>query len=389
MPTNLPKRGAQALHICMVAPEQIPVPPIVAGSVEICMYAIAKELAEQHEVTIISRSHPKQDPVTIRGKLTIIRVSNHKRGYIDSVLKVMQGKTFDLIQVDNRPQYAARIKAMFPWTPVSLFMHSLTFVTPPHSTLEQARACLDQVDLIIANSSSLQDELQRHFPECRVPIYKTFLGVNPQVFRMPLRDEKLLIRKKYKVSHTFNILFVGRIIPRKGIQVLIQAVRMLKSKIPHVRLIIAGGTTSKSYFNKMKKYAAAMHVPTVFTGYIPHRHLPQVYWLGDCFVCPSQRHEAFGLVNVEAMASGVPVVASANGGIKEIIHDGVNGLLVHHYHHPREFAQTIHKLITRPDYAESLSMYAHQDVMNRFTWTHTASQLEKIYFHYLMNGWGD
>jgi len=224
----------------MVAPEQIPVPPIVAGSVEICMYAIAIELAEQHEVTIISRSHPKLDLITIHGKLMIIRVSNNKRSYFDSVLQAMQGKTFDWIQVDNRPQYAASIKAMFPWTPVSLFMHCLTFVTPPHSTLDQASACLDQVDLIIANSSSLQDGLQRHFPKCRTPIYKTNLGVNPQVFRKPSRDAKLFIRKKYKASHTFNILFVGRIIPRKGIQVLIQEVRILKRKIPplgHIPLI--------------------------------------------------------------------------------------------------------------------------------------------------------
>jgi spore coat protein SA len=370
------------LHICMIAPEQIPVPPVIAGSVEICMSAFANELSQKHEITIISRSHPKLESITKRGQLTIIRVSP-KKSYIDSVLNELEGKSFDLIQVDNRPKYAARIKAMFPDTPVSLFLHSLTFVTPPHITKSHARACLNQVDLIVANSRSLKKELRHHFPECQIPIYKTFLGVDPQEFCEPSEHDKQQFRRKYKVHHTFNVLFVGRIIRRKGIHVLIQAIHMLKRDVPNVRLLIAGGALKKKYLLKLKRYAALMQVPTTFIGYIPHRQLPKVYWLGDCFVCPSQKHEAFGLVNVEAMASGVPVVASAIGGIKEIIRHGTNGLLVRRFRYPGSFAKTILKLVRKPSYAENLRVHAHQNIQNKFTWTHAADRLEKIYLEHL------
>lgn len=370
------------MHICMIAPEQIPVPPVVAGSVEICMSALANELSQKHEITVISRSHPKLESITKRGQLTIIRVSP-KKSYIESVLNELQGKSFDLIQVDNRPKYAARIKAMFPDTPVSLFLHSLTFVTPPHITKSYASACLDQVDLIVANSRSLKKELRHHFPQCRTPICKTFLGVDPLEFRMPTEHDKQHFRRKYKVHQTFNVLFVGRIIRRKGIHVLIQAIHELKRDVPNVRLLIAGGSLQKGYLRKLKRYAASLHVPITFIGYIPHRQLPKVYWLGDCFVCPSQKHEAFGLVNVEAMASGVPVVASAIGGIKEIIRHRENGLLVRRFRHPSRFAKSILKLMRNPGYAERLRLHANLDILNKFTWTHAANRLEKIYLEYL------
>lgn len=375
-------RMCHALHICIVAPEQIPVPPIIAGSVEICISALAEELVKRHEVTIISRSHPKLESITKRGKLTIIRLP-YRHSYIDSVLKVIREGNYDLIQVDNRPQYAARIKSMMPSIPVSLFLHSLTFVTPPHITDSLAKACLNKIDLIIANSESLQRVLEYKFPECAPSIRKTILGVDTKTFRVPTDQEKQLYKRKYKLQHTFNVLFVGRFIPRKGIKVLVQAVHRLKSEIPNVRLIIAGGSPNKRYIRYMKRYAGHLRVPILYMGYVPHLQLPKTYWLGDCFVCPSQKHEAFGLVNVEAMASGVPVIASDIGGIKEIIRHGDNGLLVHQFQRPSHFSKYIYKIARNPDYAKSLRSSAHQDVMSRFTWKRAANRLEEIYSAFL------
>ncbi|GJM71938.1 hypothetical protein HMSSN036_41540 [Paenibacillus macerans] len=90
------------MNILMVAPEQIPVPG--NGSVEICMLAIAKELAARHTVTILSRQSKGLPPVSRTGKLTIVRVpSGSPNRYIASVLNYLKGRNYDLIQVDNRP----------------------------------------------------------------------------------------------------------------------------------------------------------------------------------------------------------------------------------------------------------------------------------------------
>lgn len=372
------------MHICIVAPEQIPVPPIIAGSVEICIYALARQLAKHHQVTIISRSHPKLQPISRHHQLTIIRVASGKSGsYLQSVLKALRRNSYDLIQVDNRPQMAARIKSHFPHTPVTLFLHSLTFVTPPRIALSSVADCFQPLDLIVVNSSSLQSELAARFPSHQQKIRIAMLGVNPGRFRVPSAKTKKTIRRSYRLDGSFNVLFVGRLIPRKGIEVLIDAVRLLRQSVPNARLIIAGGSPMKRYIQKLKGYAAKKRVPTTFLGYVPHRKLHQIYWLGDCFICPSQQHEAFGLVNIEAMASGVPVIASAIGGIKEIIKHEHNGLLVQSFHQPEEFANGMRKLLEKPHFAANLAAAARVHVLRQFSWEQSASRLNEIYTNYL------
>lgn len=139
----------------------------------------------------------------------------------------------------------------------------------------------------------------------------------------------------------------------------------------------------KRYIQKLKGYAAKKRVPTTFLGYVPHRKLHQIYWLGDCFICPSQQHEAFGLVNIEAMASGVPVIASAIGGIKEIIKHEHNGLLVQSFHQPEEFANGMRKLLEKPHFAANLAAAARVHVLRQFSWEQSASRLNEIYTNYL------
>ena len=107
--------------------------------------------------------------------------------------------------------------------------------------------------------------------------------------------------------------------------------------------------------------------------------MPNFYRSGDCFVCPSQGHEAFGLVNVEAMASGIPAVASRNGGIPEIIKHHHNGILVTKYRSPEAFAKEIINLAKDPSMARKLAKQARLDVTSKFSWRATASKLEKIY----------
>lgn len=374
------------MNICIVAPEQIPVPPIIAGSVEICIYALARQLARYHEVTIISRSHPKLEPISRQHQLTIIRVNRGKsRSYLQAVLKTLQGNNYDLIQVDNRPRMAASIKSHFPHTPVTLFLHSLTFVTPPQISLTSASSCFQPLDLIVANSSSLQSELAARFPKHQHKFRVALLGTDLDQFKIPSVGTKRTIQRKYRLDRSFNVLFVGRLIPRKGIKVLIDAVRILRQSVPNARLVIAGGSPMKRYIHTMKRYAGKMRVPATFLGYVPHRKLHQIYWLGDCFVCPSQKHESFGLVNVEAMASGVPVIASSIGGIKEIIKHETNGLLVQRFSQPEGFANAMRKLAQNSEYAADLAARARADVLHQFSWEQSASRLSTIYTTYLRN----
>lgn len=91
------------------------------------------------------------------------------------------------------------------------------------------------------------------------------------------------------------------------------------------------------------------------------------------------KHEAFGLVDVEAMASGLPVIASNIGGIKEVIQHEHNGVQIKEFRDPRAFARSIVAVTERKEWAEGLAKQARQDVIKQFSWQATAQSLADFY----------
>jgi spore coat protein SA len=309
------------------------------------------------------------------GHVKIIRVAGRsKKDYLSNVLKAVKGLHFDVIQIDNRPSFVHTIRAWFPNTPLSVFLHSKTFISPPNTSIRKVDKDFTGADLIVGNSRSLQAHLIQTFPRHSHKVRFVHLGVDLQKF-CPLNS----FRKKRGKHDPFVILFAGRLIPTKGIPVLIKAASIVRRTIPAARLSIAGGVGKRSYKRHLKHLAASSHVPVTFKGNVSRAKMPSFYRSGDCFVCPSQGHEAFGLVNVEAMASGIPAIASRVGGIPEIIRHQHNGLLVANYRSPAAFASPIIHLARNPSLANKLANRARQDVLKKFSWNATAHKLMNIY----------
>ncbi|TVY05559.1 glycosyltransferase family 4 protein [Paenibacillus cremeus] len=369
------------MRLLIVAPEQIPIPPLLGGSVEICILGIARELAVQHDVTIISRQHRRYPRRTVEGRLTIIRVPTGPDGrYLRGVKRELKKHTFDLIQVDNRPRFVVPIKRLFPDIPVSLFMHSLTYVSKPYAKPQAAESGLRRADVIVANSTSLQSELARRFPAIQNHIRMVWLGVDTTRFRPVEIAARMEERRRYGLRSAFTVLFTGRLIPRKGIPVLMRAVRQASRQTRRpIQLVIAGGAQRAAYGAALRKLAKKLRLTVRFLGTVPHARIHRVYRLADCFVCPSQGHEAFGLVNVEAMASGIPVIAANNGGIKEVIQDGTSGLLVKSYRSSHEYAAAIASLMQSPEIARELAEQGRLAALERFGWSETAAKLTEVY----------
>lgn len=360
------------MHICIVAPEKFPVPG--DGSVEICIWAIARQLGRQHKVTVLSRKSPGLPESAEVEQVRIIRLdSGSPARYLASVLGFLEKEHFDVIQVDNRPLLMAAVKRRHPHTPVLLFLHSLTFV-PAESRIARS---LSNADLIAANSRSLQQRLSRRFSGLSRSIRVVPLGTDLTRFSPLEAQEKLHIRRLCQLPPVFTVLFVGRVIPRKGVPVLIRAVRLLNTHLP-AQLVIAGGG-SPPYIRRLKLLARRLGVSVFFTGNIAHEEIHRLYQAADCFVCPSQRHESFGLVNVEAMASGLPVIASNIGGIREIIVSGHNGYLVNRYREAAPFARRLLQLGREPQRAAEIGLQGRIDALQTFGWGHTAAALEELY----------
>jgi spore coat protein SA len=367
------------MHLLMIAPEQIAVPPPKGGSVEICMLAIAKRLARKHKVTIMSRSYANYPPISIKGNLKIVRVpASGPDRYIRAVMKYIKGKHYDWIQIDNRPRFIAPVRKGFPKTSISIFLHSLTFVAKSRISHKSALIQLAKTNKIIANSSSLKRELSARFPRLGHKMKQVHLGVDLQQFHPLKAAKRTSLRKKYGLQGSYVFAFAGRIIPRKGLPVLMKAISKVRKSVPRVKLVIAGRGTPK-YRVQLKNTARRLGIPAAFIGYKSHRKMHEVYGMSDCLVCPSQQHEAFGLVNVEAMATGIPVIASQIGGMKETVKHGKNGFLIKHYRNSDAFASAMLKLANHRSYSQALGKRARSDMKRQFSWANTVQSLIRLY----------
>jgi phosphatidylinositol alpha-mannosyltransferase len=125
-----------------------------------------------------------------------------------------------------------------------------------------------------------------------------------------------------------NILFVGRIEPRKGFHHLIRAYPYIKEAVPEVRLVVVGAFNDDEKASFVR-YARANHLSGIhFVGWVSRDELPRYYRSATVYCAPSTGFESFGIVLLEAMASGLPIVASDIAGYREVLHDGVQGRLV-------------------------------------------------------------
>lgn len=124
-----------------------------------------------------------------------------------------------------------------------------------------------------------------------------------------------------------NILFVGRLEKRKGLGYLLKAYQRVKEEITNSRLIIVGpGIRLRRKYEKQVRRSELEDV--IFTGHVDYDELPRYYKTADIFCAPATGRESFGMILLEAMAVGKPIVASNVGGYASIVAHGVDGLLV-------------------------------------------------------------
>ena len=168
-----------------------------------------------------------------------------------------------------------------------------------------------------------------------------------------------------------NVLFVGRLEPRKGIDVLIAAANLLADQGITPRFVIAGNDSrvlagGLTYEQAWREARAGCVLPDItFKGEVSDAQLRHCYRQADLVVMPS-RYESFGLVLLEAMMLAKPVVASVVGGIKEIVRPGVDGLLVA-ADDPHELAEAIRVLDSDRELRRSMGANGRQRFLDEYT----------------------
>ena len=188
------------------------------------------------------------------------------------------------------------------------------------------RRYLRYVDMILANSSCTERFMQASgIPVAKVLSY--FLTTDYRSLPFP--------------STAPTVCFVGRLVPEKGVAILLRAMRRVANDLPEAHLIIAGDGKEKRRLQILSKQLNLDNV-VEFLGYIPPERLNEVWLRSHVQVVPSVWAEPFGLAAVEAMAVGRPVVATRGGGLEEIVVDQESGFLVS----PGNVTQLSAKLLT-------------------------------------------
>ncbi len=171
------------------------------------------------------------------------------------------------------------------------------------------------------------------------------------------------------------VLFVGRLVAQKGVDVLLRAFAAVLARLPQARLVIAGDGDQALYLQRLARYLGVM-ARVEFVGWQSGEDLVRCYGHCDVVAMPS-RYEPFGLVALEAMSCGRPVVAARTGGLAEIVDDGRTGILVPAGDHLR-FAQALVRLLTDDQAREKASLAAREEAL-RHQWDEVAISTVRRY----------
>jgi glycosyltransferase involved in cell wall biosynthesis len=229
---------------------------------------------------------------------------------------------------------------------------------------------------VIACTEYMRYELGAYFqtPSDKVDVIPN--GVNTQAFDALEGVDLSEFKTHWALPEEKIVFHVGRIVYEKGIETLIRSVPTVLAHVPEARFIIAGRGPE---LEAMRGLIASMHLEhkVVMPGFVSTEDRNRLFKIADCAVFPSL-YEPFGIVALEGMAAGVPVVVSEVGGLKEVVTHGETGITVYPGD-PNSCAWGITHTLQHPEWAAMRVQNALVEVRTVFNWDVIASQTEAVY----------
>ncbi len=227
---------------------------------------------------------------------------------------------------------------------------------------------------VIACSSHVRDELIQHCGTRASQIDVIPCGVDPDPFEVTVNLSAF--RTVLAGPEERIILYVGRLDPEKGVDVLVRAFALLGAEAGDLRLVIAGEGQRLQELQQLAE-EVGLEEKVTFLGYVSHTALAAVYRAAELVVVPSL-YEPFGMVALEAMAAGRPVVATEIGGLSEIVVLERTGLLVA-AGDERALAAGMDRVLREPGLSAALGAAGRERALREYSWQHVAQQTSQCY----------
>ena len=382
------------MRICMLTWE---FPPRIVGGIARHCLALSKALAKLgHEVYVVTLEFPGAPLFEDINGIKVYRVLielGHPNFIIWTFLfnHFMEKKVADLsenIEFD--------IIHIHDWLTAKAGISSKHFLNKPlistiHSTEEGRSRGLHNPDSflidgiewwmtyearqVIVCSNSVKWEVESHFslPHDKVTVIPN--GIEVSSFNLNINREE--VKRRYGIKPNERIiLFVGRLVPQKGVDTLIKAAPLIMQQHRDARILIAGDGWSRNYLEELAR-SMGLGDRIRFLGFISDWELEDLMVTADVLVVPSI-YEPFGIVALEGMAAGTPVVATNIGGLSEIIEHDRTGVLVYP-EDPGSIAWGINKVLSDPKYADWLVRNARRKVRKAYSWEAIAKRTVEVY----------
>lgn len=241
------------------------------------------------------------------------------------------------------------------------------------------RVALATADAVTVNSSATEAAVRRLAPSLS-NLHRIPMGVTADRPHDP--QQTALIRKRLGVEVGPVLGFVGRLVREKGVDDLLRAAALISPELPDLRVLVVGEGPDRSALHDLA-HSLGIAERVLFAGWISPERLPDHLAACSMFVGPSKRGadgttEAQGLVFAEALAAGLPVIATRLGGIVDLVRDGETGLLVDEAA-PEQIARAIRALARDSARAGRLAVAGRGLVMRHFTRQASAEKFSALY----------
>jgi alpha-maltose-1-phosphate synthase len=367
-------------------------PPHIYGGAGVVVDQLTQALSKRMavEVRCFGEREPATGPITVRGYTPWERLKAGKDGplFAPSLETLSIGLAMARDPVDADVAHAhtwyADMAGLWIRTlhriPLVVTLHSMEPLRPwkadqlgtGYAVSSWAeRLAVERADRVIAVSEQMRADITTHFqvdPERVVVLHN---GVDAESFARTERRDALArhgVRAPY-------VLFVGRISEQKGIFQLLEAARTLPAG---VQLVLCASSPDTPEL-RARLEAAVTGRPEIhwINAMLPVPEVVELYSHAAVFVCPSI-YEPFGLINLEAMACGTPVVASRVGGIPEVVVDGETGRLVEPGD-PTALGQALREVLADPERARRMGEAGRRRVEAQFSWDRIADRTMTVY----------
>ncbi len=373
------------MRIALIAPEKLPVPPIGGGPVEIAIHELAQRLQERHQVTVFCPNAAGLLERESSDRLRYCRLPHQSTDqYLAALMEQLTVDVFELVHIFDRPQFVLSLAPRLASTKIVLHLYQDLLTKEINGA--EAAACVDQISAAVTSSYFLRFHTALSIPDFYAKSHVIRPGVDLNQY-LPIleRDaEQTLRRQQLRLAGKRVILYVGSISSVQGLHILLQAVRPIMRQDPGLVLMVTSESwyadpTVTPYGRELAQLAQSFKRQIYFTGSLSLAELPAVYQLADMLVYPSQWEELQHRSILDAMASGLPIVASARGAIPEMVRHGRNGILVHKHTESTGYTKAMGFLLANPGIAAELGRQGRQMVERKYRWEQAVAELERIH----------